>query len=532
LIDIPSLQPNSSNATALPADAGTAPGGDYELMPYPSLAYDFTQPARLAALAMLAGLPAPAAERARVLEIGGASGGNIIALAARFPNARFLGVDLSTRHIEEGTRRIAALGLTNIELRQADITTLALDGAQFDYIICHGVFSWVPLAARQAILRLCGETLAPDGMAVISYNVLPGWHLRSVVRDICLHHAGRDGSPQERVARARQALLRLAQATNEHEPYGQLLRNEARRLAQRPAAYILGEFLAESNAPLHFREFSAWAGQYGLGYLCEADIMASTPRMANPDVADQIRMLAGSDPIAFEQNVDFVTGRTFRRSVLVRAPRAGAARDVDPLRYQGLHFAAELRADAEKSAAQLAVYKDARGRAIQAEDAAVRHALMQLAARYPATQALGELVPPGSEAEARVCKALFLLTATGQVNVYSLPLAVGRADGVRPCAWPLARAEVASGQRWVTSLHHTSVPLNPVIALLLPYFDGTHEHAALADLLADALRRKEVAVPELATDAMPWAEARVREVAALYVAGTLRYLAHNALLQA
>lgn len=532
MINLSDLNHDKANEPAPPADAAQAPGGDYNQLPYPSLAYDFTQPSRLAALAALSGLTAPAAGRARVLEIGGASGGNIIALAARFPHASFLGVDLSTRHIEEGKRRIAALGLRNIELRQADVTTLALTGQQFDYIICHGVFSWVPAAAQEAILRLCGETLAPDGMAMISYNVLPGWHLRSVVRDICLHHAGREGSPQARVAAARHALQQIAQTAGENDPYGQLLRNEARRLAQRPAAYILGEFLVETNTPLHFGEFAQWAGRHGLGYLCEADILASTPRSANPEVAERMQALADGDRDDFEQNVDFYSGRTFRRSVLVRAPRAGAARSVDPQRFRGLHFAAELHPDAEKSTAQLAVFKDARGRAVQAEDAAVRHALTRLAQQFPATVACGELAARGTEAEARVCKALYLLTATGQVNAFSLPLAAGGADAARPCVWPLARAEAAGGQLWLSTLRHFSVPLNPVLAALLPHLDGTHDRTALGERLAGALQRKEVTVAELSGEPAQWDAGRLREVAAQYVTGAVQFLARHALLQA
>jgi len=96
---------------------GAVPGRDYNLLPYLSLPAAFTQPAHLGALAALHGLQAPVAEQARVLELGCASGGNLIPLAARFPGARFLGLDLSQRQINDGQRRIAALGLDNIVLR-------------------------------------------------------------------------------------------------------------------------------------------------------------------------------------------------------------------------------------------------------------------------------------------------------------------------------------------------------------------------------------------------------------------------------
>lgn len=514
------------------AEVREAPGGDYNVLPYPSLAYGFTQPVHLAALAALHGIDAPDVRRARVLEIGCAAGGNIIPLAVRFPQASFLGVDLSTRHVADGQRRIAALGINNIELRQADVTSLSFSGQAFDYIICHGVFSWVPKAAQEAILRLCGESLAGNGVALISYNVLPGWHLRSAVRDICLHHAGRDGTPLQRVARARKALEQIAQEASESEPYGQLLRQEAQRLVQRPAAYILGEFLVESNTALHFQDFSVWAQRHGLGYLCDADLASSAPGIANPDIAGRVRALSGSGTDAFEQNVDFITGRTFRRSLLVKNPTAGAARSAEPQRFRSLHFAAQLQRDTAQSSAQLSVYKDKRGRAIRAEDAAVRHALARLAQGYPSTLSLGELAESATDAEKRVCEALFLLTACGQVNVFSLPLAVGRAGSERPRAWALARAEAASGQAWVSSMLHACIAINPVVALLLPHVDGRNDRAALAVRLSAALQQKALTVPELREQEAPWPEAGIHEIAMRYVQRTIDFLAVHALLEA
>src|SRR5262245_34601333 len=153
-------------------------GGDFDQLPYPSMPFAYTQPAHLAALAALYGLEPPRAASARVLELGCASGGNIIPLAARFPQAHFVGIDLSLQHIHAGSQRIRALGLSNIDLRQGDLAEAELAGNTFDYVICHGVFSWVPRAVQTKILHICRTALAPWGIAVVSYNVLPGWHLR------------------------------------------------------------------------------------------------------------------------------------------------------------------------------------------------------------------------------------------------------------------------------------------------------------------------------------------------------------------
>ena len=448
------------------------PGGDYDLLPYLSLPLALTQPSHMGALAALYGFLAPAAGTARVLELGCASCGNIIPLAARFPDARFLGIDLSPRQIDLANARIALLGLTNIEARSGDITSLALGAEKFDYIICHGVFSWVPEAVRAAIFRLCQDHLTAGGMATISYNVLPGWRLRQVIRDICMRHAGSSGTPQQRVARARAALDQLAASARDTEPYGQLLRTEAKKLVRRPASYILGEFLAAENTPFLFEDFVAAAARYGLDFLCEADLHSGTPELL---LASQQQ-----DRLTSEQRADFVTGRTFRRSVLIRALRQPSS----PTDYlQSLYFASSSRsADASRSPAS--------------QDAQAASVLRQLAGAYPATLPLAALTVTGSPEALH--NSLRSLLFRGSAIASSVPMTMGTAAASRPSAWWLARAEAGAGQSWVSSLRHTPVPLPRLAAMLLCLLDGTRGRAELAGLVENAIQGGEITLPELA----------------------------------
>jgi methyltransferase-like protein/SAM-dependent methyltransferase len=491
-------------------EAAAPPGkpcsDDYDQMPYPSMPFAYTQPAHLAALTALFGVEAPAAHTARVLELGCASGGNLIPMAVRFPEARFLGIDLSQRHVDDGRRRIAALGLTNIEIRQEDLTTLKSFGERFDYVICHGVFSWVPKAAQRAIFQICSDNLASNGIAVISYNVLPGWHQRSIVRDICLHHAATELTPRQRVDKARSLLEDIAKSASETTPYGLLIRNEAKRIAQLPSAYVYGEFLAAENAPCYFHEFIGWAEQHGLSYLCEGDLASSVSHSLFPETEQRIKFLAGSNRIAMEQYIDFFTGRPFRRSILVKS-RSCIAENRTPTAdlLRPFHFAGEIRFDSDRSNDQVSTYKDNRGRTIRAADPAVRHALAQLAKHYPSTLALEQLTPSSrrngdSQADAPVCKALFRLIAAGQATVSSLPLRVGGCTNECPRAWPLARVEAAAGQPWVTSLRHSAIPLDRALAFLLVHLDGNHDRRMLSAKLLDALRRGDFGGTELQSD--------------------------------
>jgi SAM-dependent methyltransferase/methyltransferase-like protein len=506
-------------------------GGDYETLPYPSMPFAYSQPSHLEALACLYGFDAPAANQARVLELGCASGGNIVPLAKRFPRASFLGIDLSRRHIEVGRRRIDAVNAANIELRQVDLTGISL-AEKFDYVICHGVFSWVPRKAQDAILRICNESLAANGIAAISYNVLPGWHLRRIVREICLHYVGGLETPHDRVAQARHVLDLTAKLSSQSAPYGLLLRNEAERMARMPAAYISGEFLTEDNLPCYFHEFIDRAAQNELGYLCEGDLASSISEILLPEAESRIHGLVGSTPLALEQYKDFVTGRTFRRSILIRTEKIATVQPKpSPDRLRNLHVASHLDL-AHENDGQGPVYKDAQGRVVTAKDPAVSQALSRLAKAYPSTLSVKDLIDSRSgAAEARICDALFKLISTGQAAVSAVPQVVGGSTDERPRAWSVARAEAAERQPWITSLQHEAVPSHPITRFLLPYLDGENDRKTLNGILFNALLRGEIKVPELKDDKEQIDSVLAETIAARYITQTLSYLARHAVLE-
>lgn len=509
-----------------PLEAST--GGAHELLPYASMPYATTQPARLAAIAALHGVDAPAIESARVLELGCAGGGNIIPLAARFPRANFLGIDLAQRHIADGAARIAALGLSNIELVQADINDAPLRGP-FDYILCHGVFSWVPPAAQDGIFRVCQTHLSDTGLAVVSFNVFPGWHLRMAIRDLCLRHAGEDDvAPMAQVARVRASLSGIAANANPKDPYGALLRKEADRIKHRPASYIMGEFLAAHNAPCHILEFGARAKAFDLAYLCEADLEAAVPESLNAIVRHGTGGNSIND-LSHEQYVDDVTGRTFRSAVLTRANVV--CRPFDRTELRRLHLSADIvHVDAQSGAAQ--AFKDSSGRAIRTADASVAVALRRLAAAYPDTVSFAELVAEmraDADVQARLLTALSLLVRTGQVEALSYPNKVGTASMPRPRLWPLARLEAADGQPWITSQTHVPVMVQPLTAFLAKHLDGVNDREALKRLLANGLGRREVNVSE-ASEAVT--DEDLGQIATTYLGRLIDHLARNALLSA
>ena len=116
----------------------------YDAIPYRGYPRFETHPDGLAVRATLFGLEPPALDGARILEIGCGDGGNLIPIAQSLPEATCHGIDLSETQIEMGREVIEAVGLENITLKQGAIGDLAeRDEAPWDFILCHGVYSWV-----------------------------------------------------------------------------------------------------------------------------------------------------------------------------------------------------------------------------------------------------------------------------------------------------------------------------------------------------------------------------------------------------
>jgi len=457
----------------------------YDLLPYQSKPFPQSQPSRLGAIARLFGLDAAPLENARVLELGCASGGNIIPYAMLYPDAVFVGVDLARTQVAAGRARIAALGLTNIEIRCQSFTEIGEELGNFDYIICHGVYSWVPAAVQDAIFRIIRARLSPVGIACVSYNVLPGWRMMQPLRDAFLLEIPDGVDSLARVAKARELLGFLKDATPDKGPYGDMLRNWADRLASLPDDYIAHEFLEETNQPSTVRDFNAGAMRNGLGFLAECDVPAMILDNYGREVAEQVRARAGNDLVESEQYLDLLSGRTFRQTLLVGGERmASVNRALTPESVAPLHFLAPAGTRLERDGEAYVVI-DAAGRRLTTSSATVADGLARLVARYPASSTLDDCSDGETDREL-LLDALYRMVLVGMVAVASEPVCAAHDPGERPVANALARADAAAGSASTTNLRHEWVALDPAILALLPAMDGSRDHAALAAALADA----------------------------------------------
>ncbi len=293
----------------------------YDVVPYPSKAYAYAHPDRLEVVARLFDMqPAPVHD-ARVLELGCGEGGHLLPIASRIPGATFVGIDLAPTAIDKARAGAEALGLGNVEFLQADIAALPAGLGSFDYIISHGVFSWIPEGARQGMMRACRDLLRPQGVAYISYNTYPGWHLHNVARGLMRLRAEQYDDPAKQIEQS-MALLRYFGERMDHtsSAYAHVLSSAAKLAADQSEAYVFHDFMAPINDPVLFRDFAGRATSVGLQYLGDADLGDMLPS-ALPEELGKIVQGISDDLISLGQYMDFVRGTGFRRSLIVHGER-------------------------------------------------------------------------------------------------------------------------------------------------------------------------------------------------------------------
>ena len=230
-----------------------SPSASYEEIPYPNDPYPSSHPDHLATVAILSGLTPPSVPSCRVLELGCARGGNLIPMAAAIPGAQFVGIDSSSRQVHEACTLIDRLGLQNVRIEVQDIRDFGTEIGAFDYIICHGTFSWVAADVQEKILDIAARGLAPDGVFYVSYNTYPGWHFRGLVREMMRHHTRRSKQPETIAREARHILQFVTASAMAIEPvYSNLLKQELDYVTARSDSYLLHDHLEMVNDPIYF----------------------------------------------------------------------------------------------------------------------------------------------------------------------------------------------------------------------------------------------------------------------------------------
>ena len=496
----------------------------YDEVVYPTFPLCFTHPDRLATVGTHFGMQPAPVERCRVLELGCSSGVNLLSMAVTLPDSEFVGVDSAGIPIARGKAMVEALGLKNLALRHLDLLEMAPDYGRFDYIIAHGLYSWVPPAVREQVLAICKGSLQPQGIAYVSYNTFPGSYSRLMVREMMLFHNRDFRDPQQCTREAITLLKLLANARARPDIYTKTVQEEFERISLRSKEALYHDELEEIYQPVFFYQFMDHAKRHELQFLGEADFFEMHSVGLTPQAKEVLDKIS-EDVILREQYLDFMRGRTFRKTLLCRndVPLNRSVKSSSVASYYVSPLARPSSPAPNLSPGSEETFRSGIGAEITTSNPLARALLWYLFESYPQRIPFAKLA---SEAEGRARERLAFVPnpdedITSELAdfvwaLYSAGLLVLHVHvppfttqvSARPVASPLARLEAREGDV-VTTLHQRSLHLGDSLQRgLVMLMDGTRDRDALRK---DLLELFKSGILTLQVDDKPVADMQVVE---------------------
>jgi len=419
----------------------------------------------------------------------------LIPMAFRFPHASFLGIDLAEKQIDEGVKQITDLKLNNIELRHQSIVNFTEKEGKFDYIICHGVYSWVDDHVKEKILQICRENLTSNGVAYVSYNTLPGWNMINSIRELMAWHTKNIQDPPTKALQARSVLKFISDGLHDDKsPYAEVLRSEINLLSKQSDNYLLHDHLSSFNQPIYFYQFIERANAQNLSYLSDAFLPTMFTGNLPANLSNELNKI--NNIIIIGQYMDFVRNQRFRCTLLChqdnQVNRSLRTKDIENFYLQMMG----KPQDPNFSAAQIQEGKEIHF-TYSNITLTVRNAISQLAmlilceeqAKPIHYNALCEKIASrGTLKDIAAIKNLLnddlnlmRMAFAGLINIKSYCENYLMQVPEKPYVCPLIRYQ-GQRQNHVTNQRHEPIALEPLVKVLLPYLDGTNTIESLINI--------------------------------------------------
>jgi len=481
----------------------------YDRIIYPDGAYAVAHPDRAAVVAALMGLKPPPVHTARILELGTGTGGHLIAIASQYPQAVCVGVDYAQAQIRIANETVEAVGLTNITFHALNFLDIPETIGEFDYIIAHGIFSWVPEEVRQRMLDIIQRHLAPNGVAYLSYNAYPGWRTLQISADIMRYHTRNIEDPWEKAKAAREIIAEMAELpahnvgdsdwTRFMNTYHEVLSTLTDYLRIKSDHVLLHDDLEETSRPFYYYEIVDLLAEHDLEYLADAAFPSNMVTNLAPNEEQWLKSVAHSFD-EMEQYLDLIRNRTFRTSLIVHHS-AQFTRSITPLPIANFYVLSSIqRSDPQPEGLEDGVihYTSGEGIGFATGDAVMIAALDTVIefrglhipfrdlVRRARERAYAYAIPSSTLDEDANKIATTLLQFYGKsinmVEFYTTPPTYVATLSERPVASKYARYQAINNEM-VTNQRHNRVQLGPNARAIISLLDGTNDRAALIEAM-------------------------------------------------
>ena len=267
------------------------------------------------------GLPSRGLDRPfTYLELGAGFGHSAVVNAAAFPQGEFHACDFNPEHVRGGRDYASSLGVTNIQFHEASFAQLLSTALPtFDFIVLHGVYSWVGAEERAAVREIIRTKLAAAGLVYVSYNCMPGWASELPVRRMLVELAA--AAPGDSAAKMRHAVEALERMKDRKLRFFEANPEAARAIesyGKVPANYLAHEFLNQTWQPFYSVDVADEMASANVTLVGSATLADNHPMLVIEEAAAEALKLL-TTPRQVHLAMDFATNRRFRRDIFVRS---------------------------------------------------------------------------------------------------------------------------------------------------------------------------------------------------------------------
>ena len=390
-------------------------------------------PAWLNYVAALNSTPPVALDRPFVyLELGCGFGTSTVVNAGAYPLGVFHGCDIIPAHVEGGRRHAAAFGVANITFHETDFDHLLARGVPpCDFIVLHGVYSWVDEDERAAVRRVIDDRLKPGGLVYVSYNCLPGWASEAPLRKLLVEFSRpHDGDTAQRTAAALDALTTFSRGRPRYFKANPSALTAVDAWHKRDTEYVVHEFMNAAWQPFYAVDVADELAPLGLRYVGSATLADNHPALVlDADAAKAVATLATDRQR--QVATDFATNQRFRRDVFVRDDASGESAGVSGESLLGERLFATVIGSARAPSAIGVRAAVPRGE-IGFHEAFIRDVRALMARRsLPIADAVASLSQHGGNPE-EIARNLIFLVAAGVLIPFAHAHAVTDRGSKRP----------------------------------------------------------------------------------------------------
>lgn len=255
-------------------------------------------------------------------ELGCGQGMTVLIMASNYPQGRFYAIDFNPSHIARARRLAEEAGLTNITFLEKSFAEVDQNPSllpECDFIVLHGIFTWVSDENRQHIINICAHHLKSGGIVYNSYNAKPGWVMGEPIQKL-VYEASKLFAGNS-VTRLDKSVGLLGELENAEPRFfainKEMIKKRLEALGAKDKHYLVHEYFHDGWRAFYFTEVAAYMAQAKLDFVGEAAV--SAPYVMRL-LQQKTRELLGKVP---DKNVrelfkDIIFNTMFRKDMFMR----------------------------------------------------------------------------------------------------------------------------------------------------------------------------------------------------------------------